>query len=234
MINAEKVRKFWLDRGKKYQKIAYDSIGNLEENEQLLKLKVRLEQEQVLPRLGLTPDMDVLDLGAGVGQWSFRFSPKVHSVTAVEFSRPLIDIAEKEALERGIKNVYFLECSVEQFIPETTWPLVFISGLFVYLNDAQAEAAANVVVASIRSGGRLFLRDGTSILGKRYIIDDRWSDVLHTEYSAVYRTRDEYVAMFTSRGLLLREDANMFAENVTLNKYSETRLRFYVFDKIEG
>jgi hypothetical protein len=79
-------------------------------------------------------------------------------------------------------------------------------------------------------GGTLLLRDGTSILpGRRHEIDNRFSQHLQEYYSAIYRTREEYVALFAREGLELVLDGQMFKEPSPLNKYPETRLRYYVF-----
>lgn len=231
MIDKDKVKDFWLARGEKYLHVPFESVANLEEDAALLQLKIRIEQEQVMPRLQLSPEQEVLDLGAGCGQWSLRFAPLVRSVTAVEFSASLVRIGRMECDKRGVRNVTFVESAAEDFIPSRTWPLVFISGLFVYLNDEQTEAVVKKAAQALAPGGRIFLRDGTSILGRRYLIENRWSELLKADYSAVYRTPEEYKQLFASQGLHCMEDADMFDESCPLNKYPETRLRFYVFER---
>jgi hypothetical protein len=74
----------------------------------------------------------------------------------------------------------------------------------------------------------ILLRDGTGIDG-RYEINNRFSEHLKADYSAIYRSRSEYVSMFNNAGFTLIKDENMFDEGCPLNKYPETRLRVYLF-----
>ena len=85
MINKEKVKAFWDGRAKTLGTVAFDSIANLEQDPDDLALKVRLESEKVFAYLQEIGGKTLLDLGAGVGQWAFRFIEKgAAQVTAVE------------------------------------------------------------------------------------------------------------------------------------------------------
>ena len=117
----------------------------------------------------------------------------------------------------------------EDFQAKRTYDIVFISGLFVYMNDDQAEKFAASLPALCSPQTVVLLRDGTSILEHRHEIDNRRSEHLQAMYSATYRTRAQYLDLFTRNGLELRRDENMFDESCPLNKYPETRLRIYQF-----
>jgi SAM-dependent methyltransferase len=230
MIDAGNVKRFWEARGNKLGEVPFESIANLEEDPKLLELKMQLEQERVLPLLPLTPETSLLDLGAGVGQWTFRFAPLVQKVVAVEYSAPLADIGKKEAARRQATNVQFVVSPAEAFETAERFDIVFVSGLFVYLTDPQCERLMSSLPRLLQPGGTLLLRDGTSILpGRRHEIDHRFSQHLKEYYSAIYRTRDEYIALFARAGLGLVQDGQMFDESSPLNKYPETRLCYYVF-----
>jgi SAM-dependent methyltransferase len=230
MIDAGNVKRFWEARGNKLGEVAFESIANLEEDPKLLELKLKLEQERVLPLLPLTAGCSLLDLGAGVGQWTFRFAPLVGKVVAVEYSAPLAEIGRKEAARRQAHNVEFVVSAAEAFESAEQFDVVFVSGLFVYLTDAQCARLMSALPRLLKPTGTLLLRDGTSILpGKRHEIDHRFSQHLKEYYSAVYRTRDEYLALFAGAGFALVQDGQMFDESSPLNKYPETRLRYYVF-----
>jgi SAM-dependent methyltransferase len=230
MIDAGNVKRFWEARGSKLGEVPFESIANLEEDPKLLELKVKLEQERVLPLLPLGPERALLDLGAGVGQWTFRFAPLVRRVVAVEYSAPLAEIGRKEAARRGAHNVEFVVSAAEAYETSERFDVVFVSGLFVYLTDAQCERLMASLPRLLAPGGTLLLRDGTSVLpGRRHEIDHRFSQHLREYYSAVYRTRDEYLELFARAGFALTSDGQMFDESNPLNKYPETRLRYYVF-----
>jgi len=231
MIDPEKVRRFWEGRAAVVGKVAFESVANLEQDQNNLRLKIDDETAKVFSWLPPLDGLSILDLGAGVGQWTFRFAERgADRIVAVEYAKGLAEVGMAEARRRGFPQVEFIVSPAEEFETEETFDLLYISGLFVYLNDDQAERLLNRVVRFVRPGGMLMLRDGTGIVG-RHEINDRFSEHLGERYSATYRTRDEYLALMTSRGFELVRDENMFEEGHPLNKYPETRLRLFLFRK---
>src|SRR5690606_27857240 len=138
------------------------------------------------PLLPLGPEIEQRRLGAGVGQWTFRFAPVVRRVVAVEYSAPLAEIGRKEAARREVHNIEFVVSPAESFDTDERFDIVFVSGLFVYLTDAQCERLMKALPRLLAPGGTLLLRDGTSILpGRRHEIDNRFSQLLSAYYSAI-------------------------------------------------
>lgn len=229
MIDKKSVKDFWDSRAKTYGKLPFESIANLEQDPQFLELKMRLESEKVFGWMGDLTGLKVLDLGAGVGQWTFRFQERrARSVTAVEYSKPLADIGREKVSKDKIDNIEFVVSPAEEFRTQSTFDVIFISGLFVYLNDDQASLLVDNLPAACGPDTVIFLRDGTG-RSERYLIDNKPSEHLGTNYSAIYRTKEEYQALFDRMGFDLIKDENMFDEGVPLNKYPETRLRLYQF-----
>lgn len=229
MIDPEKVRRFWQGRAAVAGKVAFESVANLEQDQSNLQLKIDDETAKVFDWLPDVAGMSVLDLGAGVGQWSFRFAERgATRVLAVEYAQGLVEIAEAEARCRGMEQVEFQVCSAEDFDTSECFDLVFISGLFVYLNDDQARSLLDRLAGFVRPGGLLMVRDGTGV-GVRHEINDRFSEHLGEFYSATYRTRDDYLREIEGRGVELLRDENMFEEGHPLNKYPETRLHLFMF-----
>lgn len=227
MIDRDKVKAFWDARARTFGSLDFNSIANLEEDPANLALKVRLESEKVFAYLGSIAGKTILDLGAGVGQWAFRFVERgAAHVTAVEYSAQLADIGRLEAQRRGVSNLEFIVSPAETFTSDKAFDLVFISGLFVYMNDDQAEKLVSGLSRFCHANTSVLLRDGTGVR-KRHDIDNRFSEHLRTDYSATYRTAREYEALFNSYGFRFLRHENMFPEDCVLNKYPETRLRIY-------
>lgn len=229
MIDTQKVQAFWEGRAEAYRKVAIESVANLEQDEENLRRKINDETQKVFEWLPSINRLDILDLGAGVGQWSFRFAERgAKSVLAVEYAQGLAEIGRKEAQSRGFDQVKFQIQAAEAFEATTPFDLVFISGLCVYLNDDQLVTLLNNVQGFLRPGALLMLRDGMGVEG-RHEINDQYSDHLKEQYSATYRTREDYIQQFVSAGLELVRDENMFPKGHPLNKYSETRLHLFLF-----
>lgn len=226
MIDRNDIKNFWEQRGKKFS-APTEEMANLESSPELLQLKVEQEKNIVLPRLNLKPGIDVLDVGAGYGQWSMRFAPYVRSVTAVEYADSMLQAGLKEAKNRKLNNIKFVSSPAEDFTPDAQYQLVFISGLFLYLDDSQAEKVANMVKKALAPNGIFFLREAISLLDYPYLIENRWSNAMESNYSAIYRLPNDFMRLFNN--LRLVEKGPFFQEGSPLNKWKETRLFFFLF-----
>lgn len=231
MIDPDKVRLFWDRRAGDFGRLQWESIANLEQDEEKLKLKIREETAKVTAWLPPLKGLSVLDLGAGVGQWSLRFCQwGAERVVAVEYVEELGRIARDEARRLGVENIEFVTASVEEFRTDEQFDLLFISGLFLYLNDRQLDQVISGLSAMLRPGGLVMLRDSVGTAG-RYEIHDRYSEHLDCNYSAIYRTAHFFVDAFAEQGLMLERGEQVFPEGHPLNKYSETRLHLFLFRK---
>lgn len=229
MIDPDKVRQFWERRAGDYGRLQWESVANLEQDEEKLKLKIHEEIAKVTAWLPSLRGRSVLDLGSGIGQWSLRFCQwGAARVVAVEYVEELGRIACSQAQHQGINNIEFVTSSVEEFETEERFDLLFISGLFLYLNDLQLAAVIERLPRLLRPNSLVMLRDSVGIQG-RYEIHDRYSEHLGSNYSAIYRTRDFFVDAFSQQGLLLEQDEHVFPEGHPLNKYPETRLHLFLF-----
>lgn len=226
----ESIKKFWEARGDKYNKVPFESLSNFEENQQVLIERMTAEKNLIFSKLLLNQGQTVLDLGAGVGQWAFRFAPLVHRIVAVEFAASQIDIAKREQIKREINNITFIHASAETFISDEQFDVIFISGLIVYLNEKQLSKLIHNVKKMFKHDGILFLREPSSILEQRYEIVDQYSEALQTNYSATYRTTGEINNLFKRTGFKNLESGQIFTEGSSLNKFPETRLKYYIFE----
>jgi SAM-dependent methyltransferase len=233
-LDDAEVRRFWDAQARKLAAVQVaSSVTNLEEDPELVAEKIAHERARVLEFVELAPELRVLDLGAGIGAWSLFFAPSVREVVAVEYSEPFVRFGREEQARQGIANVEFVVSPAEAFTADEPFDLAFISGLMIYLNDQAARALVRNLRSLVRPGGKVVLRDGTGV-PERHEINDRFSEALQARYSAVYRTREEYVALFREAGCELELDGNMFPEGHRLNKYPETRLRLYRFVRREA
>lgn len=231
MIDPNKIKKFWNNRALQYISLPFESIANLEQDPENLQQKINEESVKVFNWLGSIKGKKILDLGAGVGQWSFRFAERGASeVLAVEYAVDLANIGREEAVRRKLEQVEFVVSAAEDFFTKQQFDLIYISGLFVYLNDEQAFKLLKNLQGFLCDDGLLMLRDGTAVFS-RYEIDDKFSEHLEQNYSAIYRTKDEYIDAFSDFGFTCEKHENMFAEGHPLNKYPETRLHLFLFRK---
>ena len=226
----KRVKIFWENRAEEYSKSDSFSITNLEEDNELQKIKIRKEKEKILNVIELTKETMLLDLGSGIGYWSLLFAPKCKKVIGVDFIERMNIIASKRAKEENIKNVEFITSDIINFKTRINFDYVFLSGVLLYLGDSNANLLINSINDHTKKNAMIVVRDSTGMNG-RFEIKDKYSEDLQATYNAIYRSKTELIDLFSLQGFSLVYDDDMFDNDSPLNKWHETRLRIYVFQK---
>lgn len=160
---------------------------------------VRLER--LVRKIRLNPHDKVADFACGNGMLMSLVAPKAHSYIGVDFSQPIIDIAnaKKEAL--GITNASFECASIEEFCRSNQ--CAFNLGFALDFSEHVYDEEWLSILASIRSSligqGRLYLHTPNAkfmieILKKHNFIFKQFP-----EHVAV-RTMDENIALIEKSG----------------------------------
>ena len=226
----KRVKIFWENRAKQYFKSDSFSLTNLEEDNELQKIKIKKEKEKILDVIELTKETMLLDLGSGIGYWSLLFAPRCKKVIGVDFIKKMNEMARERAKKEKITNVDFITSDIINFRTKINFDYVFLSGVLLYLVDSDASLLIKKINDYTKQNSRILVRDSTGING-RFEIKDRYSEDLQANYNAVYRSRSELINLFSIHGFNLVYDDDMFDDDSPLNKWDETRLRFYVFQK---
>lgn len=66
-----------------------------------------------LKHLPLTPSTTILDIGSGPGTLSLPIAKKVAAVTAIDFSKGMLDILQSHAVKEKISNITTSQCAWE-------------------------------------------------------------------------------------------------------------------------
>jgi 2-polyprenyl-3-methyl-5-hydroxy-6-metoxy-1,4-benzoquinol methylase len=64
------------------------------------------------------PDYTVLDLGCGNGSVTLEVAKHVKHVTAVDMSKEMLSLVEKNAKEKGLSNINYVQSRIEDIDPE--------------------------------------------------------------------------------------------------------------------
>jgi len=67
----------------------------------------------LLSRLPLDPDCTVVDVGCGPGTLALPLARMVKNVTAIDYSRKMLDVIEARAGDEGLDNIRCVHCSWE-------------------------------------------------------------------------------------------------------------------------
>lgn len=104
-------------------------------------------------RAHLTPDMRVLELGAGTGGTAVQLAPSVAQYTASDFAPSMVEIAKTRAAEAGLDNIR-AEVGRAEALPEGPVDAILGFNLFHLVEDMDATLGA---IAQALPVGGLFI-----------------------------------------------------------------------------
>ena len=156
-----------------------------------------------------------LDVGCGAGVWLERLAGRFAQADGIDLSAEMAASAAARAERLGLDNVR-VECmSVTDLAGDRTYDLVFVGGVFTYLNDDEVEGMMARLAALLRPGGILILRESTSATATWYrsapLSPGLFArpDAPRPPYYAIYRTPSRYRELASGQGLdLLRSRPN--------------------------
>lgn len=231
IINLDNVSNFWLNRSKKIPVGDPLSLVWFDTDPSMQAERVELETRLVLDKMQLEPWFNVLDLGGGYGRWSIRIAPHVDKVVCVEFQEEFLKRGKEYANAAGINNIVFVKEDVKNFSTEEKFDRIFLAGIMQYLNDNDLEKVLRTIHSNLSGKGIVFFIEPSSVLKERFVIDNKYSEALEANYSAIYRTANEFAEAFKSIGLKCVSHKDMFPEGSPHNKFPETRLRIYRYER---
>lgn len=91
---------------------------------------------RILQVLDLDKKMSVADIGAGGGYFTYRFSPEVRQVYAVDVNSSRIEFIRGEVEKRNLQNVKVIKTAPkEHSLPDASVDLVFMRNVFHHIEN---------------------------------------------------------------------------------------------------
>lgn len=236
-INAESVKDFYEKRAEKSKESdnPYAAVLLTDHSPELMDEQMKIEKENILPKLNLDAQSNVLDIGCGIGRWAEKAIPVCKTYRGIDFSQNMVETAEKRAAGLGKDNYKFERMSFQELVqtePDAKYNRVIISGILVYICDDDIKMSFN--------GLRKFLDDKCIIfvwepcgVGQRLTLKDLPSEALKDNYNAIYRTKEEYNSFFkafTDNGFEISFTDYYSALGGTVS-YTDTDKIYYILER---
>lgn len=194
------------------------------------------EKRLILPKLNITTQSRVLDIGCGNGRWYEALKKFGLAYTGVDFSPSLINIAREKYQNSDLcKFIVGKADDISSEIlsdKECLITHVIISGVTLYLNDAEVINMLIGLDSLSQSGTIIYLREPIAN-NTRLTLNEHWSDDLDSHYSAIYRTQAELLSLISGcpsvMKLELIECGDMYPD--ALNNRKETQQRYYLLKR---
>ena len=204
-IDTDAVRDFFQKRARlleqsdsKRKAARYATVTFTEENAEKWDV---MEKDLILPFLNIRETDSVLDIGCGIGRWAETVIPLCRCYVGADFSEEMIKFCNDNFRDWNLKgkDVSFLNMSFQDLLSSdkfkgNSFDVVLIAGVSMYINDDDIKQCFTQLASLLSKGGRLYLWESIG-LGRRLTLDEIWSSALESNYSAVYRTREEYLAL---------------------------------------
>lgn len=236
-IDYSETKKFFCKRAQKFKEDNPYSVTMYQDNnKELVEQRNLKEIQKLVPLLNLNRDTRVLDIACGIGRWADAVGDDVDSYCGLDFSEELIQIARKRNRKENcsfyvgganeIGKVLSKNCCGE-------YDVILLIGILMYLNDSDLYSALDQIRNVCNSHAVICIREPISV-EERLTLKAFYSEELGDNYSAIYRTRAEFMDIFEKT--LLAEDfvikeENFLFENEELNNRKETVQYYFIFER---
>lgn len=239
VIDYAATQAFFDARGRREYASPLNATMYQDNDPELVKQRDLAEKAVLAPLLKIDSDSSVLDIGCGVGRWGWFLAERTPNIdyVGIDFSASLIEKAQEEAIQLGLSRLNFQTMSAiaiepEALIVKPPYDLILISGLLIYLNDADCSKVLADASGLCAPNGLIYIREPVGVI-ERFTLDRFYSSELSQEYSAIYRTVAELQTLFDqafSKNIFEPKVADfLFPEG--LEKRAETRQYYTVLQR---
>lgn len=195
------------------------------------------EKNKIAPLLYTGSDSYVLDVGCGVARWGDYFKDVLDAgkYVGIDFSESLLRIAEEQyagdsryVFARGM----FQELErviIENGLPDQ-YDNVLINGVLMYINDGEIENCLTKVKKVVKENGRVYIKESVGV-NNRFTLNHYYSAEMNTDYSAIYRSIDQYHRLFNKEFIDSGFDtvSSGYTWDKELSNRDETTSYYWVF-----
>ncbi|KAL4235114.1 hypothetical protein ACF0H5_006752 [Mactra antiquata] len=118
----------------------------------------KYEQPEIMSFLPPFVDMNIVELGAGIGRFTGLFAEKADRVLAVDFMESYVE--QNKFNNSNFTNIDYKCADVTTLqLTDNSYDLVFTNWLLMYLDDQEVHALIQKTMSWLREDGYLFVRE---------------------------------------------------------------------------
>lgn len=236
-IDYSETKQFFKHRADKFKEDnPYAVTMYQDDHPELVHERNQKEVEKLKPMLAVSQNTKLLDVACGIGRWADAITEDIAEYCGIDFSSELIKIANERNKR---ENFFFYEgaatdiASVLTEQKKGTYNTVLLIGILMYVNDKDLEGFLTQLESFCDEHSKICIREPIG-LQDRLTLKDFYSNELHDEYHAIYRTRDELME-FLNTSLILKgfhiENEGFLFEEDALNNRKETAQYYFILER---
>lgn len=201
-IDNNKMKDFFEQRADKDLPHRYNYVIYQDSHPELALQRDEYEKSRFLKYMNLKPDSKILDIGCGVGRWGDEIVRHLSTgrYVGVDYSPNMLEVARKE-LEHTGKCDFFcgdfreIRGILSAHQVKTKFDVILLNGILMYINDDDISKCLGAVAELLAEGGVVYIKES---VGKeeRLTLKEFYSNELKSNYSAIYRSINEYNSLF--------------------------------------
>lgn len=171
----------------------------------------------------------VLEVGCGIGRWAEALHGKCESFLGIDYTEDLIDIANEsyDYDDCKFQVMSATDIKADELLIEPPFDVIIFSGVLMYINDDDIKLVFNELNKIGADDKKLFIMEPVSRMESRLTLKDFYSEGLEADYSAIYRTEEEYMELFEGLNYNKVYSDDIFED---LSDHSETHYKFFVIE----
>ncbi len=181
-------------------KSKYNYVLFQDDNPELAEKRDAWEKEKIAPYLSVGAGKSALDLGCGIGRWGEFFLPRGVRYVGMDGSAGMVRRGEENLAEYPDKKLFqgylqdFTRRLAEEGI-EGPFDNILVNGVFMYLNDDDFQSSLHSLLKYAAPSCTIYLKESMGE-SERLTLRKVQSEALKQEYTAIYRSVEEYRKAF--------------------------------------
>lgn len=240
-LSPQEVKSFWERRASMFDEKGISAVICGDQNAERALKENAFDREHILPRLGLTPASRVFDMGCGVGRVAEMILPQCGFYCGVDYSEEMLQVTQRvcQQVNSNIPssgNYALHHMSLTEMVDKTPeffggpFDIFIMMSVCMYINDEDLEYAFRRIPGLMSPRATILFQESVG-LEERLTLDGITSEALQTSYSAIYRTREEYMQLYQplfDAGFEIDEEAKFPDFG---NAYADSERRFCIMKR---
>lgn len=238
--DGDAAKELYSTRAEKSGQVHVDAPTVLSSDANIENIRLWTEEElrRWFPLFGLSARDKVFEIGFGTGRMTKYITAAAGEYVGIDYVEPFLKtVLARKDIEKK-ESTKFYTASLQEFLKghreeySAAFNKVFLSGgVFMYINDRELCQCLEGLADMLKPSCLVYISEPVAIF-QRLTLDSFYSETIKDDYSAIYRTEEEYREIFrafTDRGFELEVSQEFFENDI--KKMKETKQWIFILKR---